>query len=221
MPKKKTLPLLNNIEIRDVAAEGKAIARIDDMVVFVPFAVPGDVVDIQVTKRKKNFMEGRVVRFEKYSEKRQEPLCPHFGVCGGCKWQILPYEEQLQFKQKQVEDNLTRIGKIDLPEIQKIIGSKLTEFYRNKLEFTFSNRRWRTYEQMDENMEFADNNALGFHIPGLFDKVLDIEYCCLQDNIQNRIRNEIRHYAVEHNLTFFDLRKQEGFLRTLMIRTAT
>ena len=221
MSRKKPLPLLRNVEITDIAAEGKAIAKTADGVIFVPFAVPGDVVDLQIIKKKSRYMEAVVVHFEKYAENRCKPLCPHFGVCGGCKWQILPYAEQLKFKQQQVVDNLIRIGKIELLEVLPIIGSKKTEFYRNKLEFTFSNKRWRTYEEIQQNKEFDTMNALGFHVPGMFDKVLDIEYCCLQDDIQNRIRNEIRRYANEHGLTFFDLRKHEGFLRTLMTRTTS
>ncbi|MBP1664801.1 MAG: rRNA m(5)U-1939 methyltransferase, partial [Bacteroidetes bacterium] len=203
---KKQLPLLENVTITDIAAEGKAIAKVNDIVVFVPFAVPGDVADLQVTRKKSSFMEARVVDIVKPSEIRQKPFCEHFGICGGCKWQILPYAEQLKYKQNEVENNLRRIGKIQLPEISPILGSAKTTFYRNKLEFTFSNRRWRTFEEM---------------IPGMFDKVLDINKCWLQDDIQNRIRNEIRSYALEHALTFFDLRVQEGFLRTMMVRTTS
>lgn len=218
---KKPLPLLENVMITDLAAEGKAIAKVNDVVVFVPYVVPGDVVDLQVTKKKSSFMEARVVKFHTYSEQRTEPVCQHFGMCGGCKWQMLPYAEQIRYKQKQVTDNLTRIGKVELPEINPILGSKKTEFYRNKLEFTFSNKRWRTMEEMNSGKEFDTMNAVGFHIPGMFDKVLDIEKCWLQDDISNQIRNEIRRYALEHNLTFFDLRNQEGFLRTMMIRTTS
>lgn len=218
---KKPLPILEKITITDLAAEGKAIAKVNDIVVFVPFVVPGDVVDLQVTRKKSHFMEARAIFFHTYSEKRIEAVCEHFGICGGCKWQILPYSEQIKYKQQQVVDNLTRIGKIEIPEISPIIGSRKTEFYRNKLEFTFSNKRWRTYEEMAEGKEFATMNAVGFHIPGQFDKVLDIDKCWLQDDISNRIRNEIRCYALEHELTFFDLRNQEGFLRTMLIRTST
>ncbi|MDD3079635.1 MAG: 23S rRNA (uracil(1939)-C(5))-methyltransferase RlmD [Paludibacter sp.] len=219
--KKKPLPILSEVTITDIAAEGKAIARVDDMVVFVPFVVPGDVVDLQVTRKKHHFMEARPVHFHQYSEKRIEPVCEHFGICGGCKWQILPYEEQIRYKQKQVTDNLTRIGKIELPEIFPILGSAKTEFYRNKLEFTFSNKRWRTFEEIAEGKQFDTMNAVGFHIPGQFDKVLDINQCWLQDDISNQLRNEIRRYALEKGLTFFDLRAQEGFLRTMMVRTAS
>ncbi len=218
---KKPLPILENITITDLAAEGKAIAKVNDIVVFIPFVVPGDVVDLQVTRKKSHFMEARAIHFHTYSAQRTEAVCEHFGICGGCKWQILPYSEQIKYKQKQVVDNLTRIGKIELPEISPIIGSVKTEFYRNKLEFTFSNKRWRTYEEMAEGKEFDTMNAVGFHIPGQFDKVLDIDKCWLQDDISNKIRNEIRRYALEKELTFFDLRNQEGFLRTMMIRTTS
>lgn len=219
--RKKPHPILENVAIIDVAAEGKAIAKFNDVVVFVPHVVPGDVVDLQVTKKKSSFMEARAIHFHEYSTNRTEAVCQHFGMCGGCKWQILPYSEQLKYKQKQVIDNLTRIGKIDLPEITPIKGSDKTEFYRNKLEFTFSNRRWRTTEQMNDGTEFATMNAVGFHIPGMFDKVLDIEKCWLQDDISNQIRNEIRTYALSNDLTFFDLRAHEGLLRTLVIRTSS
>lgn len=219
--KKKNLPLLENVLITDVAAEGKALAKVDDCVVFVPYVVPGDVVDLQVTKKKHNYMEARAVRFEQYGEKRCEAPCRHYGTCGGCKWQILPYEEQIKYKQKQVVDHLTRIGKIELPEILPIIGSAKIYGYRNKLEFTFSNKRWLSFEDMEAGNVPASLNGVGFHIPGLFDKVLDIEECLLQDDINNQLRNEIRRYAEEHGLTFFDLRSQVGFLRTMMVRTSS
>jgi 23S rRNA (uracil1939-C5)-methyltransferase len=218
---KKPHPIFEQITITDVAAEGKAIARVNDIIVFVPFVVPGDVVDLQVTRKKSNFMEARPIKFHSYSQDRCEAVCEHYGICGGCKWQILPYTEQIRYKQKQVVDNLTRIGKIELPEILPIIGSAKTEFYRNKLEFTFSNKRWRTNEEIAEGKVFETMNAVGFHIPGAFDKVLDINKCWLQTEDSNEIRNEVRRYALEHNLTFFDLRSQEGFLRTLMIRTTS
>jgi len=218
---KKQLPILTEITITDIAAEGKAIAKVNDIVVFVPFVVPGDVVDLQVTRKKSSFMEACAIHFHSYSEKRTEAVCEHYGICGGCKWQILPYSEQIRYKQKQVVDNLTRIGKIELPEIIPIKGSEKTEFYRNKLEFTFSNKRWRTNEEIAEGKVFETMNAVGFHIPGQFDKVLDINKCWLQTEDSNEIRNEIRRYALEKGLTFFDLRNQEGFLRTLMIRTTS
>lgn len=219
--KKRNLPQLEGIEIAGVAAEGKAIAKLEDGVVFVPHAVPGDIVNIQLTKKRKSFMEGRVLEYLKLSDDRIEPFCEHFGVCGGCKWQMLPYEKQLENKEDEVINNLLRIGKVELPQHRPILGSKKTEFYRNKLEFTFSNKRWMTYEEVEEGKEFETMNALGFHVPGRFDKVLDINKCWLQDDIQNRIRNEVRKYALEHNLSFFDIREQEGFLRTMIIRTST
>ena len=219
--KKKSLPILENVLITGVASEGKAIAKVNEVVTFVPFAVPGDVVNLQVTKKKRSFMEARVIDFVEKSAVRSEPFCEHYGICGGCKWQILPYYEQLKHKQIEVENNLRRIGKVELSEITPILGSAKTTFYRNKLEFTFSNRRWRTYEEMLEEKEFDTMNAVGFHIPGMFDKVLDINKCWLQDDIQNQIRNEIRSYALQNNLTFFDLRVQEGFLRTMMVRTTS
>ena len=218
---KKPLPILEKITITDIAAEGKAIAKVNDVVVFVPFVVPGDVVDLQVTRKKSHFMEARAIHFHSYSENRIEAVCEHFGVCGGCKWQILPYSEQIRYKQKQVADNLTRIGKIEFPDILPIIGSKRTEFYRNKLEFTFSNKRWMTFEEVAQGKEFDTMNAVGFHIPGQFDKVLDIDKCWLQEDISNKIRNEVRRYALQHNLTFFNLRNQEGFLRTMIVRTSS
>lgn len=221
--KKKALPLIENVEVIDVAAEGKAIVKIDDLVVFVPYAVPGDIVDLQITRKKNKYAEGKVVRFVSYSPNRTEAFCEHFGICGGCKWQILPYSEQLKFKQKQVTDNLTRIGKIELPEIMPILGSEKTEFYRNKLEFTFSNKKWLTLEQLQEGTSFEDMNmnALGFHIPGMFDKVLDINKCWLQDDISNQIRNFIRQYCNTHSYTFFDLRNRGGMMRNIFVRTST
>ena len=174
--KQKPLPLLQQVTIADVAAEGKALAKVDDMVVFTQYAVPGDVVDIQIFKKKKNYAEGRVVQFHHLSDKRCEAKCAHYGVCGGCKWQILPYDEQLRYKQQQVVDNLTRLGHIDLPQVQPIIGSKKIYEYRNKLEFTFSNRRWLTTEQLGEAADI-ERNDVGFHIPNMFDKVLDIDRC--------------------------------------------
>lgn len=221
--KRKDNPIVENVEIIDIAAEGKAIAKIENMVIFVPFVVPGDVVDLQLNRRKKNYAEGKVLRFHKYSDKRTEAFCEHFGVCGGCKWQILPYDEQIRFKQKQVSDNLTRIAKVDLPEIMLILGSEKTTFYRNKLEFTFSNKKWLTQEQLNEGVSFDEMNmdALGFHIPGCFDKVLDIHKCWLQDDISNQIRNFIRDYCHKKNYSFFDLRNRGGLMRNIIVRTST
>ncbi|MEN6588988.1 MAG: 23S rRNA (uracil(1939)-C(5))-methyltransferase RlmD [Proteiniphilum sp.] len=218
---KKQLPLLETVEITDVAAEGKAIAKVGGMAVFVPYAVPGDVVDIQLTRKKHSYAEGRVVRFEKYSENRTDPFCSHFGVCGGCKWQMLPYNEQLRHKQQQVVDNLTRIGKVELPEITPILGAPQTTFYRNKMEYTFSNRRWLTEEEINSDKQFAQMNALGFHIPGMFDKVLDIDKCWLMDDLANQIRTAIRVFCLQNGYSFFDLRNQQGLMRTLMIRNSS
>lgn len=219
--KKKELPLIENVEIVDVAAEGKAIAKVDDLVVFIPYVVPGDVIDLQITRKKNKYAEGKPVRFISYSPNRTEAFCEHFGICGGCKWQVLPYAEQLKYKQKQVEDNLTRIGKIELPDIHHILGSEKTQFYRNKLEFTFSNKKWLTLEQINSGESFNNMNALGFHIPGMFDKVLDIDKCWLQDDISNQIRNFIRQYCYNKNYTFFDLRNRGGLMRNLIVRTST
>jgi len=219
--KKKQLPLLEAVMITDVAAEGKAIAKIDGMAVFVPFAVPGDVVDIQLTRKKNSFAEGRVVRFHSYSDVRVDAFCRHFGVCGGCKWQNLPYEEQLKYKQKQVSDNLERIGKIELPQISPILGAPQATFYRNKLEFTFSNKRWFTESEISSGREFTQMNGLGFHIPGMFDKVLDIDKCWLQDDLSNQIRNAIRTFCLQNEYSFFDLRAQHGLMRTLIIRNSS
>lgn len=219
--KKKELPLIENVEIVDVAAEGKAIAKVDDLVVFIPYVVPGDVIDLQITRKKNKYAEGKPVRFISYSPNRTEAFCEHFGICGGCKWQVLPYAEQLKYKQKQVEDNLTRIGKIELPDIHHILGSEKTQFYRNKLEFTFSNKKWLTLEQINSGESFDNMNALGFHIPGMFDKVLDIDKCWLQEDISNQIRNFIRQYCYDKNYTFFDLRNRGGLMRNLIVRTST
>ncbi len=219
--KRRSLPLLEGVEVTGVAAEGKAIAKLESGVVFIPHAVPGDVVNIQLTKKRKSFMEGRVLEYIKLSDDRTEPFCEHFGVCGGCKWQMLPYEKQLVNKENEVVNNLLRIGKVELPSIRPIMGSEKTQFYRNKLEFSFSNKRWMTYEEVEAGKEFDTMNALGFHVPGRFDKVLDINKCWLQDDVQNRIRNEIRRYALEHDLRFFDIREQQGFLRTMIVRTSS
>lgn len=219
--KKKELPLLEKVMITDVAAEGKAIAKVNDLVVFVPYVVPGDVADLQVKRKKNKYAEAEAVRFHEYSPVRATPFCQHYGLCGGCKWQVLPYAEQIRYKQKQVTDNLVRIGKIELPEVSPILGSEKTEFYRNKLEFTFSNKRWLTNEEIKQNVVYDQMNAVGFHIPGAFDKVLAIEKCWLQDDISNRIRNAVRDYAYEHNYPFFDIRMQTGMLRNMIVRTST
>lgn len=218
--KKKPLPVLENVEITDCAAEGKALARVNDMVVFVPFCVPGDIVDLQVRKKKHSFMEAEVIRFIKKSEIREEPFCRHFGVCGGCKWQNLPYEKQLEMKQKQVFQQLTRIGKVELPEFQPILGSVKTREYRNKLEFGCSNKRWMTREEIATGEPAGEMRAIGFHISGAFDKILPIECCHLMEGLQNEIRNFIYHYAIDNDIAFFDLRQQTGLLRDIMVRNS-
>ncbi|MEA1877977.1 MAG: 23S rRNA (uracil(1939)-C(5))-methyltransferase RlmD [Bacteroidota bacterium] len=221
MARRNKYPLLEKVLISDIGAEGKALARLENKVVFVSGAIPGDVVDIQVKRKRKSFMEGRVVRFHTYSPDRQEAVCEHFGVCGGCKWQMLPYADQISFKQKQVKDQLERIGGFKGLEVKSILGSKQSEFYRNKLEFTFSNKRWLTESEIKVDREFKDRDALGFHIPGLFDKIVDIKKCWLQPEPSNEIRNAIKSFALEHNLSFFDIREQVGLLRNLIIRTAS
>ena len=229
--KRKPLPLLENITIEAVAAEGKCITRVDDQVIFVPFCVPGDVVDLQVVKKKHKYCEAKVVRFIKKSDIRQEPMCEHFGICGGCKWQNLPYEEQIKAKQKQVEDQLTRIGKIELPEFRPIMGSVKTLEYRNKIEFGCSNKRWFTAEELAQLPQKEDDtvsslkerhaqNAIGFHITGAFDKIYPIRKCWLMDDLCNEIRNFVFEYADSHDYTFYDLREQHGLLRNMMIRNS-
>ena len=219
--KKKPLPLLENITITDVAAEGKAIAKVDNLVIFVPYAVPGDVVDLQIKRKKHSYAEAEVVKVHQYSDKRVKPFCKHFGICGGCKWQCLSYEDQLFYKQKQVVDNLTRIGKVEIPEVSPILGSKHIKEYRNKLEFGFSNKKWLTQEEISSGQKFDNMDAVGFHIPGAFDKILDIDQCLLMSDINNRLRNSIREYAISHQLSFYDLRAQTGLLRNMMLRTST
>ena len=218
--KKKPLPLLENVTITDYAAEGKSLARVDDLVVFVPFAVPGDVVDLQVRRKKHSYCEAEIARMVKQSDMRIAPKCAHFGVCGGCKWQNVPYEEQLKMKQKQVYDQLTRIGKIELPEMNPILGSEKTFCYRNKLEFGCSNKRWLTKDEISSGTEYSQMNAIGFHITGAFDKILPIEKCYLMDDLHNRIRNEIRDYAYSSGMTFYDLRNKHGLLRDIVIRNS-
>ena len=246
---KKPLPLLENVTIEAVAAEGKCLFHWNEMVVFVPFCVPGDVCDVQIRRKKHSFAEGEVVRFIKYSNVRAIPFCQHFGVCGGCKWQNLPYSEQLKFKQQQVYDQLHRIGKVELPEFLPILGSVKTQEYRNKLDFGCANKRWLTKEEANlwkeesgkwkenspeaesgENgnllppssfhLPLKDTPAIGFHITGAFDKILPVEKCWLMDDLHNQIRNEIRDYAIEHGLSFFDLRQQVGLLRDVIIRNS-
>lgn len=229
--KKKNLPLLEAVTITGIGAEGKAITRVpmpngeggtSEIVCFVPHCVPGDVVDLQVTKKKHSYMEARVERFVKYSPVRCEAQCPHYGECGGCKWQILPYEEQLRYKQQQVVDNLTRIGKVALPQITPILGSKHIYEYRNKLEFSCADRKWLSWDAIHAagGLENIDTSyGLGFHIPNCFDKVLDIKTCRLMPDINNRIRNGVRTFAKEHGLTFYNEHTHQGLLRTLILRT--
>lgn len=224
--KKKELPLLRGIEITDLAAEGNALCRIDDMVMFVPFGAPGDRCTIQVVKKKRNFMQGRIVSMEEASPIRKAPFCPHFTICGGCRWQHIPYEVQLECKEQQVKDALTRLGKIEVEEFLPILGSEKVERYRNKLEFTFSNKRWflpEEIESIDGDLSPEVRYGLGFHIPGMFDKVLDIEKCYLGATVSDQIRLFVRKFCMQdpERYPFFDLRNQEGLMRTLMIRTTS
>lgn len=216
--KRKELPLLKDVTITDVAAEGKSIARVNEMVVFIPFGAPGDVADIKIDRKKHSYAEGHIDKLTTPSSIRINPVCEHFEVCGGCRCQHLPYEFQLQCKQKQVKDALERIAKVELPEISDILGSKKIWEYRNKMEYTFSNKSWLTFEQLRSGQDFPDRNAAGFHIPGAFDKVLDINKCHLQDDLGNRIRNFIKNQAKSCGYSFYDLKEQHGLLRTIMIR---
>ena len=216
--KKKVLPILENVEISAVAAEGKALARVDEMVVFVPYVVPGDVVDLQITRKKHHYAEAVAVKFHRYGSSRTQSFCPHFGVCGGCKWQCLSYEAQLSAKQQQVMDALQRIGGVELPQCSPILGSQKTTQYRNKLEFGFSNKAWLTQEQIASGERFSLPGAVGFHTSGSFDKILPIDTCYLMDDINNRLRNGIRDYAYQHSLSFYDQREHKGLLRGMMVR---
>lgn len=219
--KRKELPVVENVEITGVAAEGKSIARVDDMVVFIPYGAPGDVVNIKLDKKKRSYAEAHIVDMVKPSPDRVTPACEHFGVCGGCKWQHIPYESQLRYKRDQVVDALTRIAKVEIPEVNPTLGSKETFCYRNKLEYTFSCKCWITFEDLRSGREIADRNALGFHIPGAFDKVLDIKKCWLQDDLSNRIRLFVRQYALGKGHEFYDIKAQQGLMRTLMVRIAS
>ncbi len=221
MARNKKKPLYEGVTVENIGAEGKALARVGEMVVFTKYAVPGDVVDLQVIKKRKKYQEAIVTNFLEYSKDRTEPFCEHFGVCGGCKWQLLPYKKQLFYKQNQVEAQLKRIGKIELPVINPILGSAKDTFYRNKMEYSFSNKRWLSFEEIGSDSEIKDINALGFHVPGLFDKIVLINKCWLQPDPSNNIRNFIYKYATDNNLDFFDIRLQLGFLRTLIIRTSS
>jgi len=222
MSRKKVKQVFENIEVIDAGAKGKTVAKAPDgRVIFLPNAVPGDVVDVQTFKKRKAYYEGKAIKFHTLSNKRTEPVCEHFGTCGGCKWQHMKYEEQLFFKQKEVTNNLTRIGHIELPEITPILGSKEQYFYRNKMEFSFSDARWLTLEEIQSDRDLGDKNALGFHIPGMWDKILDINKCHLQADPSNAIRLEVKEFALKNDLPFFNSRNQTGILRTLMIRTSS
>ena len=219
--RRKDYPLIEGLHITTLAAEGKAMGKVDNQVVFVPMTVPGDVVDVQVRKHHRRFMEATVVRFVEKSPLRVEPFCEHFGVCGGCKWQSLPYEEQLNQKTKQVEDQLVRIGHLDIPEVRPCLGSERTREYRNKLEFTFADKRWLTYEEIAEGGDIAAAPAVGFHIPCCFDKVLDIQKCHLQVDLSNRIRLATKQFCIDNGYSFHNARAHEGLMRTMVIRTAS
>ena len=222
MARKNKRVILENLEVIDAGAKGKAVAKAEDgRIVFINNAVPGDIVNVQTTKKRKGFFEGSAISFSKYSEKRVEPICPHFGTCGGCKWQNMGYEHQLFYKHKEVEQNLKRIGKIELPEFEPILGSEKQYFYRNKMEFSFSDSKWLTLDQIRSGEVIENRNALGFHIPGMWDKILDLDKCFLQADPSNAIRDFVKAKAEELNLSFFNTRNQEGFLRTLMIRTSS
>ena len=219
--KRQKYPLIEALEITTLAAEGKAMGRYNEQVVFVPMTVPGDVVDVQIRNKRRRFMEGVVVNFVKRSPLREEPFCPHFGVCGGCKWQNLPYEEQLRFKTEQVHDQLIRIGKIELPEVKPCLGSAKQQFYRNKLEFTFADKRWLTYEEIAQGGDIEREPALGFHIPNCFDKVLNIDKCYLQADPSNGIRDAVKQFCIDNGYSFHNCREHQGLMRNIIIRTAS
>jgi 23S rRNA (uracil1939-C5)-methyltransferase len=219
MSKKKPLPILEDIEITDIAAEGNAIARVNNKVLFVPGVIPGDIVDVQLTRKRTSYMEGFMVKIKKPSSMRITPFCEHFGICGGCKWQQLPYPEQLKWKQKQVVDNLQRIAKVEIEKINDILPSENTQFYRNKLEYTFSDNRWLEKDQIKGETYIREPGA-GFHIPGKFDKVLDINYCYHQIDPSNQIRLSLKNFILQNNLEFFNLRTKQGFIRNLIIRNS-
>ena len=220
--RKPNLPVFENIEIIDAGSEGKAVARIDDKVIFIPYCIPGDIVDVKIVKKRKSYLEGKAIKIHKYSELRVEPACSHFGLCGGCKWQNMNYEKQLFYKQKQVFDNFTRIGKFKFPEILPIIPSINQYYYRNKIEFTFSNKKWLTDLSMEETeSKEGTMNGLGFHIPGMYNRIVDIEHCYLQKEPTNEIRLAIKKFALENNLTFYNINKWEGLLRNLIIRNTS
>jgi 23S rRNA (uracil1939-C5)-methyltransferase len=218
---KKPLPVIENVSVIDASSDGQSVARTEEYVMFIKGAVPGDVVDVQITRKKSKYREGKAIHVHQFSEKRTDPVCQHFGTCGGCKWQNMDYAWQLYYKQKQVSDALIRLAKIQLPAINTIIPSGQVYHYRNKLEFTFSNKKWLTVEEIESEKDFGDRNALGFHIPGLFDKILDIETCYLQEEPSNQIRLAVKEFALQHKLTFFDIREQIGLLRNIIIRSTS
>lgn len=222
MSRKKKFHLFENIEVVDTAAKGKTVAKSPDgRVVFLSNAVPGDIVDIRTGRKRKSYYEGKAVKFHHLSEKRVDPVCEHFGLCGGCKWQHMNYQDQLSYKQKEVTNNLIRIGHLELPEITPIAGCEKIYFYRNKMEFSFSDSRWLTEKELKSDIEFEDKNACGFHIPGMWDKILDVNKCHLQEDPSNAIRNSVKAYAIENEITFFNPRQRTGMLRTLMIRISS
>lgn len=221
-PRKSKYPRIENLHIIDIAAEGKSLGKVEDQVIFVPNTVPGDVVNVQINNKRRRFMEGYVTEYVTMSPLRIAPICNHFGECGGCKWQALPYSEQLNFKQKQVEEQLRRLGGIEIPSVMEIVPSKNTEYYRNKLEFTFSNKRWVTRKEAAQGGELGGtSDALGFHIPGMFDKILDIEWCHLQAEPSNAIRLAVKQFTSENQMNYYDVRTHEGLMRNLMIRTTS
>jgi len=218
--RRKKLPVIEDLEITDFAAEGKSLARFNNIVVFVQGMVPGDIADIQITRQRKKYMEGYAVKLKKESDDRMVPFCSHFGTCGGCKWQILAYEKQLMYKQQQVSDHLHRIAKVSVPEIKPIIGSQNQQFYRNKLEYTFSSSRWLNDEEIKSGVEFIDRRALGFHLPGKFDRILNIDKCYLQHDFSNQIRNKVREFTIENNYDYYNQRSNSGLMRNLIIRNS-
>jgi 23S rRNA (uracil1939-C5)-methyltransferase len=221
MKNRRKPQFFNEVEIIDAGSEGKAVAKPENQVVFVPFAAPGDIVDLEVIRKKKNYFEGKILQFHRYSDLRTEPECMHFGLCGGCKWQHMDYVHQLYFKQKQVKDNLDRIAKVGYPEIRPILAAPQAFYYRNKLEYTFSNRKWFIDGAPSSEKSAAEMNGLGFHLPGMFDRILDIDYCHLQPDPSNEIRLFVRKYAIDNGLSFYDVRNHEGLLRNLIIRNTS
>jgi 23S rRNA (uracil1939-C5)-methyltransferase len=220
--RKNKKQVFTNVEVVDAGAKGKSIAKADDgRVIFLSNAVPGDIVDVQTHKKRKSYFEGKAIAFHKLSEKRTDPKCEHFGTCGGCKWQFMDYKYQLEYKENEVINNLRRIGHLDLPEVTPILGSAEQYFYRNKMEFSFSDSRWLTFEEIESDEDLGDRNALGFHIPGMWDKILNVDKCWLQADPSNAIRNSVRNFAIENGLEFFNTRQQKGLLRTMMIRTTS